>query len=100
MLTRLISEEIAPTFSICKKETDVGNKIREYCPTIEWVSDYAILGPWDYLDVFRAPDLETAMKVSAIVRYYGGAHTEIWPAVAWNAFENIMHELAEVMEKS
>lgn len=99
MLTRLVSEEINPTFNIQSKEITVKEKVGKYCPEVEWVNDYAIMGPWDYLDVFRAPDIEAAMRASALVRYYGGCHTEVWPAVSWDAFKNGMRELSQVMEK-
>lgn len=99
MLTRLVSEEVNPSFRIQKRETDVVEKIREYVPGVEWISNFAVLGPWDYLDVFTAPDIDTAMKVSCLVRHYGGAHTEIWPAVAWDKFIDNMHALTQVMER-
>lgn len=99
MLTRLISEEVHPTFNIRKKEMDVAEKIGRYCPEVKWISDYAIAGPWDYVDIFEAPDLAAAMKVSALVRHYGGTHTEIWPAVDWKGFDKTMTDLAQVMEK-
>ncbi len=99
MLTRLVSEEVNPTFSIRKKAMDVEENIRKYCPEAEWVANYAILGPWDYMDIFQAPDMEAAMRVSTLVRHYGGCHTEIWPALAWSRFEQNMSDLALVMEK-
>jgi len=46
MLTRLISEEVNPTFNIRNKEMVLAEKIRQYCPEIEWVAKYAIMGPW------------------------------------------------------
>ncbi len=99
MLTRLISEEVTPSFTIQSKEMKIKEKVRQYCPQVVWVTDYAILGPWDYLDVFQAPDMETALKTSTLVRYYGGCHTELWPAVAWGEFKAGMRELTQVMEK-
>ena len=39
-----------------------------YVTNVEWVSSYAILGPYDYLDVFRAPNVDAACKVSTLVR--------------------------------
>lgn len=98
MLTRLISEEVNPSFTIQRKESPVVEKIQKCYPDVEWVGDYAIAGPWDYLDIFRAPDLGTAMKVSGLVRYYGGAHTEIWAAKEWKDFKDTLRELSEIME--
>jgi uncharacterized protein with GYD domain len=99
MLTRLVSEEVNPSFKIQQRERDVVEKVRKYLPKVTWVSDFAVLGPWDYLDIFTAPDLETAMQVSSLVRYYGGAHTEVWPAVSWKGFLATMQDLSRVMEK-
>jgi uncharacterized protein with GYD domain len=98
MFTQLISEEVNPTFSIHKKENKVAEKIREYCPDVDWINNYVIMGPWDYIDIFRAPTMEVALQVSTIVRSYGGTHTEIWPALEWNTFEKTIRDLAEVME--
>ncbi len=100
LLTRLVSEEVKPSFTIGKKEKLVVEIIRKACPKVKWISDYAILGPYDYLDIFEAPDIETAMKVSAIIRSVAGAHTEIWPATHWKVHEHIMREVAECMDAS
>lgn len=35
------------------------------CPSLAWVASYAIVGPYDYLDVFRAPNVELAIKASS-----------------------------------
>ncbi|MEJ2699606.1 MAG: GYD domain-containing protein [Desulfuromonadales bacterium] len=50
-------------------------------------------GGSDYLDVFRAPDIETAMKVSTIVRAFGHAHTEVWAATEWKRYKEMVRNL-------
>jgi hypothetical protein len=59
---------------------------------VEWLHNFAILGPCDYLDIFRAPNLETAMKVATIIRTFGHATTEVWTAAEWHNYKEMLHE--------
>lgn len=98
MLTRLIGEEVEPSFAFIKREKEVADKIRQACPKVKWLADYAIIGPYDYLDIFEASDNDEAIKVAVLAREYGKAQTEIWPAIEWNNFKEIMRDLADVIE--
>jgi hypothetical protein len=49
-----------------------------------------VLGPADYLDIFTAPDIESAMKVATVIRTFGHATTEIWGATEWEKFTHLM----------
>lgn len=73
-------------------ERRVVTQIRTACPEVEWVSSFAVLGPHDYLDVFRAPDIETALKVATIVRRLGHARTEVWGATDWARFKDLARD--------
>ncbi|MGZ9083552.1 MAG: GYD domain-containing protein, partial [Rhodoplanes sp.] len=68
--------------------------VRQKCPQVEWISSYAVLGPCDYLDVFRAPDIETAALVSTLIRTFGHAQTEIWTATEWDRFKELVRTLS------
>ena len=99
LLTRLVSEEASPSFAISKKERAVTDNVRSLLPDVTWTANYAVAGPWDYIDIFQAPGIESAMKVSALTRYSGGAHTEVWPVVEWDAFNKMLGDLAQNMER-
>ncbi|MGW8194179.1 MAG: GYD domain-containing protein, partial [Desulforhopalus sp.] len=69
--------------------------IREECPEVEWVHNYAVMGPYDYVDIFQAPDIEMAFKVSTVIRTFGHAQTEIWSATEWSAYKELVRDLPQ-----
>ena len=93
MLTRLSPDALRSPASLEELERKAMDQIRKECPKVEWLQNLAILGPCDYLDIFRAPDLETAMKVATIIRTYGHATTEVWSATEWKRYKELLHKL-------
>jgi len=93
MATRVDSGALTSPQSLEDLETQAQSKIEQDCPKVEWVMNLAVCGPYDYIDVFRAPDLETAQKVSMLIRTYGRAHAEVWPATDWKTFKKMLHEV-------
>lgn len=93
MLTRLSHQALKDPRSLVELSQDITRRIRNECSGVEWKANYAILGPADYLDVFTAPDIETAMKVATIIRTYGHASTEIWGATEWDRFVELARSL-------
>jgi uncharacterized protein with GYD domain len=90
MLTRVQPGGLSSGHSLRHLEERTMAHIRRECPGVEWVQSWALLGPYDYLDVFRAPDLETAAKVSTLVHIHGRSTTETWGAVEWNRFKELL----------
>lgn len=93
MVTRLSSGALRSPRSLEELERQAMERVRSECPGVEWINNYAILGAYDYLDIFRAPDVETAMKVATLIRTFGHAHTEVWPATEWQQFKEIVRNL-------
>lgn len=58
------------------------------------VSSDAVLGPHGDPDVFRAPDVETALQPATIVRRMGHARTEIWGASEWARCKDLARQAA------
>jgi len=93
MLTRLAPGAVSTPAALERLEREAMKRVRADCPDVEWVQGFAVLGPYDYLDIFRAPDIETATKVSTLIRTFGHAQTEIWAATEWERFKSIVREL-------
>ena len=95
MLTRLSPDAIADPSTIDQLGQTVIDKLNAECPEAKWIASYAVLGPYDYLDLFEAPDNETAAKVAVIVRSFGHATTETWPITPWERFREVLHSMGD-----
>src|SRR5512146_2712089 len=65
-------------------------KVKARCPQVNWIAHYAILGPYDFMDIYDAPDVETAHKVSAISRVGGALTAESWQALPYEQFLRLL----------
>lgn len=82
----LSSEALTRPESVANLNKREEDRIKQDCPSVKRLANYAALGPCDYLDIFEAPDADTATKVALIVRSFGHAATAIWMAALWDRF--------------
>jgi uncharacterized protein with GYD domain len=76
-------------------------KVQSVCPDIRWLAHYALLGPYDFMDIYEAPDADAAFKVSLLSREEGALVAESWPALAYESYLKIAEtvEAVEVRKK-
>jgi len=68
-------------------------RVQTACPDVKWLSHYALLGPYDFMDLYEAPDVETAHRVSLISRAEGALTAESWQALPYDQFLGLMEDL-------
>jgi uncharacterized protein with GYD domain len=68
-------------------------KVNEKCPEVNFIAHYALLGPYDFLDIYEAPNEETAAKVSLISLQSGAFQAESWVAIPYRRFVELAKEV-------
>ncbi len=68
-------------------------QVREKCPKVKFISHYALLGGFDFMDIYEAPDEETAAKVSMISLSNGAFQAESWTAIPYRRFLELAEEI-------
>jgi uncharacterized protein with GYD domain len=68
-------------------------KVKECCPDVTWIGHYAILGPYDFMDIYDAPDIETAHRISIISRAEGAVTAESWQLLAYEQFLDVLEKV-------
>ena len=80
-----------------KKRAEIGRKwmarVKKECPEVKFLTHYALLGPYDFLDIYEAPNEESAAKVSMISLSGGAVAAESWTAIPYKKFLGIIKNL-------
>jgi uncharacterized protein with GYD domain len=69
------------------------DQVKEKCPEVKFVSHYALLGQYDFLDIYEAPDEETAAKVSMISQQNGALSAQSLIAIPYRRFLELTAEI-------
>ena len=67
--------------------------VHEKCPEVKFIDHYALLGPYDFMDIFEAPDAEAAAKVSMISLSNGAFQAQSWVAIPYKRFVALTEEV-------
>ena len=69
-------------------------QVKQKCPDVKFIAHYALLGSFDFLDIYEAPDPETAAKVSMISLSNGALQAESHLAIPYKRFLELTEEIA------
>jgi|SRR3989304_2210342 len=69
-------------------------EVKQKCPEVKFIAHYALLGHYDFLDIYEAPDEETAAKVSMISLSKGAFQSESLIAIPYKRFLELTEEIS------
>ncbi len=94
VLVTKMGPEVTTNLKARKKKGEEWKKtVAAKCPGIKWIAHYALLGPHDFMDIYEAPDSETAAKVSLLTRSLGAVEAESWTAIPYTDFLDVVERL-------
>jgi len=69
------------------------DQVKEKCPEVKFLSHYALLGAYDFIDIYEAPDEDAAAKVSMISLSNGAFSSESLIAIPYKRFLELAEEI-------
>jgi uncharacterized protein with GYD domain len=98
MKTFFLLTKLSPRLSEQMRNRDeVGrawlDEVKEKCPEVRFVGHYGLLGRYDFVDIYEAPDEEVAAKVSMISRASGAFMAESLPAIPYKRLVELSKEI-------
>lgn len=98
MATFILMTKLTPAVTKRVRErAEIGREwiksVKEKCPEVKFIAHYALLGPYDFLDIYEAPNEEVAAKVSIISLSLGALEAQSWTAVPYKRFLELTKEI-------
>ncbi len=97
MPTYILMTKLSPDAAHFKDRESAGREwiqtISRKCPEVKWISHYFLLGPYDFMDIYEAPNEEVAAKVSMITQTLGAMKAESWTAVPYHRVLELCKDL-------
>ncbi|MBU4446593.1 MAG: GYD domain-containing protein [Candidatus Marinimicrobia bacterium] len=97
MQTFVLMTKLSPEMSAkMKNREQLGrqwlDEVKHKCPEVKFIAHYALLGKYDFMDIYEAPDAISATKVSLISRENGAMQAESWTAIPYKQFLTLINE--------
>ena len=98
MQTFMLMTKLSPEYaSRMKERASLGrawlDQVRQKCPEVKFIAHYGILGQYDFVDIYEAPDAESAAKVSMIGLANGAIQAESWVAIPYKRLLELANEI-------
>jgi len=98
MKTYILMTKLSPEVSKKMKErAKIGrywlDHVKEKCPEVRFTAHYALLGVYDFMDIYEAPDDEVAAKVSLISMENGAFEAQSMSAIPYKRFLQLIDEI-------
>ena len=71
-------------------------KVKMLSSKVKFLAHYAILGPYDFMDIYEAPDDAVALEVSLLSRSEGAIMAESWQALPYEEYLPLVEKVEKV----
>ncbi len=79
--------------TMIQMDREFDRELARHCPDVQRVASYALLGEYDFLHIFEAPDARTATKVALLAQTFGAGATHTLTAIPFEEFRAIVDEV-------
>jgi uncharacterized protein with GYD domain len=93
LLTKVSAQKVKEVRDLPNMDSAFQSKLQEECPQVKRVASYALLGAYDFLHIFEAPDAITAAKVALLANEFGPGSTQTLTAIPFGDFAKLVEEI-------
>lgn len=93
LLSKISLRSAGEVKALVTMDEEFGRRLVEELPQVQRVASYALLGEYDFLHIFEAPDAQTAAAVALLANTFGNAVTQTLTAIPFDQFREIVERV-------
>jgi uncharacterized protein with GYD domain len=93
LLSKISLEGVRQVQSLAQMDQKFQEQLEARYPEVERIVSYALLGAYDFLHIFEAPDAKVAAKVALLANTFGVSSTETLTAIPFDEFREILDQV-------
>lgn len=93
LLCKISLEGARHVQSLAQMDQEFEQQLEERFPGVERIASYALLGAYDFLHIFEAPDAKIAARVALLANTFGVASTETLTAIPFEEFREMLSDV-------
>ena len=94
LLSKVAAESVKRVKNLPALDKAFDRKLKEQCPGVKRIASYALLGSYDFMHIFEAPDAINAAKVALLANEFGAGSTQTLTAIPFGEFTKLLKEMA------
>ena len=90
LLSKISLEGARHVRSLGQMDREFQEVLAERYPEVDRIASYALLGAYDFLHIFEAPDAKVAARVALLANTFGVSATETLTAIPFDEFREML----------
>jgi uncharacterized protein with GYD domain len=93
LLSKISLEGAKHVRSLAQMDLEFQQQLETRYPEVKRIASYALLGAYDFLHIFEAPDAKVAARVALLANTFGVSSTETLTAIPFEEFREILEQV-------
>ena len=94
LLSKVSAESVKRVKNLPAMDKAFERQLKVLCPEVRRIASYALLGSYDFMHIFEAPDAITAAKVALLTNEFGAGSTQTLTAIPFAEFSKMVEEIS------
>ncbi len=96
LLSKISTTSVSKMTELAELDQLFDRQLSKELPQVRRIASYALLGPYDFIHIFEAPDSITAAKVALIANQFGAGTTQTLTAIPFEEFKKAAKEVDRI----